>query len=311
MCFVDVEGVGHQQRMLVVLDDDECVAARVLVGDVPGRLGRAGLAADTETRSLAERVKRKAAMLAQKPAFRRLDGTGAVLEVPAQEFLKRALADEADSGAVRLVGDPRKSGGVGAAPDLDLGELTERKQSFRERARADAVQKIALILRLIAPLEEPGAGGAVVEPGVMAGGDAVGAEAVHVFQADAELDLAVAEHVRVRRATCRIFTQKAGEYALAVLGREAHPMERNSQGIADGARILEVFGGGAVRIAVLLPIGHEEPLNRETGIPQQERRDGRVDAAGHADDDRLGGVRMRGRGGHPPIIIYRRCGCGA
>ena len=79
MQLLDIEAVGHQQRMLVILDDDERVAARVLAGHVPGRIGRARLAADTEPRALPEGVERQAAMLAEAAAFRRLDGPPGIL----------------------------------------------------------------------------------------------------------------------------------------------------------------------------------------------------------------------------------------
>ncbi len=237
-------------------------------------------------------------------------GPRGILQIAAQKILERALADEADPGAVRLVEHP-KSRRVGAVPHLVLAELADRKQGVRECLGRDAVQEIALILGRVASLEEPGAAGPLLEACVMAGGDALGAEAVHVIQAHAELDLPVAEHIRVGRSAGRVFAQETGEHTLAVLGGEAHPMQRDGQRFADGARILEVLGGGAIGIVVVIPVGHVESLNRESGLLQQERRDGRVDAARHADDDRLGGVRMRGGEGHPPIIIYRRGGCGA
>jgi len=178
-----------------------------------------------------------------------LDRALRILQIAAEEILEGTLADEADSGAVRLV-EHAKSRGVSAAPHFVLAKLAERKQGVRERPGGDAVQEIALILRYIARLEEPGTGVTPFEPGVMAGGDAVGAEPVHVIQANPEFDLAVAEHVRVRRSTGGVFTQEMGENALAVLQGEAHPVQGDVQRLADGARILEVLGGGAIGIVV-------------------------------------------------------------
>ena len=100
------------------------------------------------------------------------------------------------------------------------------------------------------------------QPRIVAGRDLRRAETVHVVQADAEFDLPVAQHVRIRRAAGGVFAQKMREYAFTVLGGEAHPMQRNIQRVAAPPRILEVGGGGAVGIVVVLPVGHEEPLDR-------------------------------------------------
>ena len=80
----------------------------------------------------------------------------------------------------------------------------------------------------------------------MPGGDSPRTEAVHVVEAHAELDLAVAQHVGIRRAARRVLAQKLPEDALAILGGEADAMQRDVERIAHPPRILEVGGGGAV-----------------------------------------------------------------
>jgi len=94
------------------------------------------------------------------------------------------------------------------------------------------------------------------QPRVVAGGDSTRSEAVHVFEAHAELDLAVAQYVRIRRATRAVLAQKVPENAAAVLGGEADAMQRDIERIANPPCILKVGGRGAVGV-VLLPVRHE------------------------------------------------------
>jgi hypothetical protein len=51
------------------------------------------------------------------------------------------------------------------------------------------------------------------------------------------------------------------------------------------ASVLIVLGSGAVAVFVLVPVAHEESLDVVTLLLQQVRGNGRVHAAGHADDD--------------------------
>src|SRR5450631_520790 len=97
------------------------------------------------------------------------------------------------------------------------------------------------------------------------------------------------------------------KHALTILGGKTHPMQRNIERLAGAAGILKVLGGGAIGVLVL-PIGHEQPLHREAGLLQQKRRDRRIDAAGHADDDGPGGAGIDGEGVHTPIIPARSAG---
>ena len=53
-----------------------------------------------------------------------------------------------------------------------------------------------------------------------------------MVEADAELDLAVAGHVGVRRAARALLGEEGREHALAVLGGEAHAVQRDAQLLA-------------------------------------------------------------------------------
>ncbi len=118
----------------------------------------------------------------------------------------------------------------------------------------------------------------------MAGRITVGAEAERISEPRAELDLAIAEHVGIRRAPGLQFRQEMREYALAVLRGEVRAMQRDADLGTDASRILEIGGRGAVAGFVFLPVRHEQRLDLVAGIAQQEGGDGGIDAAGQRDD---------------------------
>lgn len=103
-------------------------------------------------------------------------------------------------------------------------------------------------------------------------------------EADAELDLAIAEHVRVWCAACSMLGEEVVEYTLPILGREVDPMQRDAKFAADGASVLVILGHGAVAV-VLFPVRHEEALNLMTSLHEQQGGHRRVDTARQTDDD--------------------------
>jgi hypothetical protein len=151
----------------------------------------------------------------------------------------------------------------------------------------DGVQEVRLVLVQVARLEQGGLLVTQLESRVVTGGEALCAEPPGVVEAYTELDLAVAQHVRVRRAAGAIFGEEVFEHARAVGLREAYAVQRHAELGGGGARILEVLRRRAV-VVVFLPVAHVEPVDVEAGALQQQRRDGGVHAAGHADDDPLG-----------------------
>src|ERR1700726_4849915 len=112
--------------MVLILYDDERVALRVLVGDIPGRSGRACPAADSKPGALTQGVEGEAAVLAQDLAAVVLDRPRLRAQIAAQELLKGPLADETDAGAVGLV-IHRQSRRMREPADLGLAQLTDRK----------------------------------------------------------------------------------------------------------------------------------------------------------------------------------------
>src|ERR1700730_15085501 len=118
------------------------------------------------------------------------------------------------------------------------------------------------------------------------------AQAACPLQRYAELDLPVAQHVGIGRATGAVLAQKMPEHPLTILTDEAGAMQRNAEFGRDRARVLEVPGAGAIRVVVLLPVAHEQALHFPPCILEQQRRDCGVDTPGKPDDDAPGAHRV-------------------
>ncbi len=129
---------------------------------------------------------------------------------------------------------------------------------------------------------------------VMSGCDAVGAERQRMVEERAELDLAVAQHVRIGRPARRVIAQEMREHALAVLGREIDRFELDADDVGHRRGIDEVFARRAVFIGIVVfPVFHEKTDDVIALLLEQPGGHGRIDAAGHADDDALTALHQR------------------
>jgi hypothetical protein len=143
--------------------------------------------------------------------------------VAREEFAERAFADETDAGAVGLV-EHRQAGFACQRAHFALLEIAERKEHLREMFARDGVQEVGLILVGVERLPQHRTFGGLFDARVMAGRESSRAEPRGVLEADAELDLAIAEHVGVRRATRAILAQEIVEHARPILLGEADAM---------------------------------------------------------------------------------------
>src|SRR5437016_5789384 len=193
------ESLARKERMIVPLYDDERVAADILRGHVPGQVRAAMLPADSEPPALAERVERESLVGAEPLPRGGLDGSGGHREEAGQERAERPLADEADPGAVGLV-EHREPRAPRALAHRALLELAERHQRTGELRPRHGMQEIALILGVVGRPVERAALGRGFEARVVPGREMRGAEALRPLERHAELDLAIAQHVGIRRA---------------------------------------------------------------------------------------------------------------
>ncbi len=305
--------------MIVPLHGDQRVACVVLGGDEPRQVRAAAGAADREPLPLAQRVVGEAVMAADDPALGRLDRARGPRQVARQEVAERPLADEADARRV-LLRPGRDALAPGDRPDLALGHLAQRKQHRRQLLLRQLVQEVALVLGRVDRLQQLDAGGGRPHAGVVARRDVVRAQRAGVIEERAELDLAVAQHVRVRRAAGLVLAQEVREHALAILGGEVDRLELDADDVRHRRRVDEVRARRAVLLGVVvLPVLHEDADDVAALLLQQPRGDRRVDAARHADDHprtarhqgwsftNAGAEKEKGRGLATPAF---RCGRG-
>ncbi len=210
--------------MIVALHDDERIARAILARDEPRQVAAFLRPADPQPLPLAERVVGETVMAPDNRAARRFDRPRCPWQILRQEVAKGPLADEADARRVLL----GPGGNAFASRDrahFPLRHFPERKQHRRELLLRQLVQEVALVFGRVESLEQLDSRAAPAHPRVVTGRDVVGTQRARMVEERAELDLAVAQHVRVRRAAGAVFAQEMREHALAVLAREVDRLE--------------------------------------------------------------------------------------
>ena len=269
-----------KRRMVPALHDDKRVACKVLARDEPWSRRAVLQSADAQATALPERIARKTPMLADDQAVRRLDRTWLARQPGLQELAEGTLTDEADSGGFALV-EYRQATLAGDGAHFPLAECAYGEVAAGKFGAGKHVQEIALVfIGIDAAQQVPTA----ADARVMAGREALRAQTPRIGQAEAELDLAIAEHVGIRRPARTQLSQEMRENAFPILGGETHTMQRDAKLRATAARVLEIGGGRAIAVAVVLPVRHEQALDIVTGIEQQRCRNRGIDAARHCDD---------------------------
>ena len=292
---VEVAGdqvVAQQRRVGVALHHVEHVGFHILAGHVPGVV-LAGLvlvaldAADVQALPLADGVVHQALVLAEHASVvERADLARLGRQVAHQELAERALADEADAGGI-LLGRDMQAGPLGDLAHLALVHRAEREQRLRQLRLVEAVEEVALVLGAVLGLQQLVFGAAVVGPfahlGVVAGGDALGAHLHGVVEEAAELDLGVAQHVRIGRAPGLVLAQEVGEHAVLVLGAEVHHLELDADHVAHRRHIDQILPARAVLgVVIVLPVLHEQAGHVIALLLEQQRGHRRIHPAGHA-----------------------------
>ena len=173
----------------------------------------------------------------------------------------------------------------GDPADLALVQATQREMGGRQLDLAQLVQEVALVLAPVHRAQQAETVSVVVDAGVVAGGDGIRPQFPRRVEEILELDLAVAQHVRVGRAAGGVFVEEMAEHPVPVLLREVAEADRNAERPADRHRVAAIVLGAAFPGSVVGPVLHEQSGDFIARIAQQQRGDRRVDAAGYADDD--------------------------
>jgi len=125
----------------------------------------------------------------------------------------------------------------------------------------------------------------MANPGVMAGGDLLGAQAHRMVEKGLELDLGVAQHVGVGRAARLVLAQELGEHAVPVVGGEVHMLDLDAEHVGHAGGVDEVLARRAVLVVIVVfPVLHEDGDDLVPLLLEQVRADGGIDPARQADD---------------------------
>ena len=123
----------------------------------------------------------------------------------------------------------------------------------------------------------------------MAGRHMRGAERAGLGEQVAELELLVAHHARVRRATGGVFAGEIIDDQPLELARLVDDIVRDAERMRHAARVRDGLRPATLvlraRDAVLRPDLHRHADHVVALLLQQQRRDGGVDAAAHAEQD--------------------------
>ena len=95
------------------------------------------------------------------------------------------------------------------------------------------MQEISLILACVGRFAQLDAVLAALEPRIVPGGDALGAQRLGVIDKGLELDFTVAQHIGVGRASGAVFVQELREHAVLVFGSEVDRFELDADHIGD------------------------------------------------------------------------------
>src|SRR6185312_7196647 len=273
---------GMQPAVLAALRDIQDIRRHVLAHHEPRFAAGALPAADAEAVALAQGVIHDALVLADQRPVGRAHFPRTGRDVLRQEAAEIALADEADPGGI-LLRMCRQRRMAGKLAHLRFVDGTQWEQRGSQRPLAQRVQEIALVLVGIQRAQQAVSALDTIDARVVAGGDLFGAQRTCFVEKGLELDLAVAQHVGVGRATRAVFGQEMLEHAVPVFRREIARVERDAEPAAhgDGVLAVDVAGAGAVTV-VFLPVLHEQAFDLMTGPLQQQRGHRRIDAPGDA-----------------------------
>ena len=174
---------------------------------------------------------------------------------------------------------------------LGLFDLAHGEKRFFQLLVAYRMQEVTLVLIAVEPLEQGALTPRCAAPGVMAGGNKVSPQHHGVIQEGLELDLPVTQYIRVGCATSLVFGQEMFEYIVPVLRREIGAVQGNAQLVSHGLGVGEIFLGSTVFSAVIfLPVLHKQAFHAIALLLQKQGRHGRIDTAGHADNNFGGSV---------------------
>src|SRR5687768_10677630 len=150
------------------------------------------------------------------------------------------------------------------------------------------MQEVGLVLVAVDAGEQREAAAVRDDARIMTGSDHVSTALERPSQEQMELHLAIAHHVRVRRATGPVFADHVLDDLAPILLLEVEGLERYAERRGHAQRVLAFLLPGALAgagIGRVRPVLHEGAGDLVAFADEQSSGDARVDAAGHGDHD--------------------------
>ena len=224
-----------------------------------------------------------------RPSGRDLDDVAVLgCELLLQENGQIDLAHEADALRV-LAGSRSQMLFRSDAPDLGLEQMSDRKESARKLPLRKLAEKIALVLVRVAArkqaMNRPAFGPDLLAAAIVACRHEIGAQLESRIQKGVELDLAVAQHVGVRRAAAPVFGEHVVHHAAAVFVAQVDEMERDVEPFGGqlGEHLVVVPRAVAFeRAGGVVPVAHEQSHHVVALLLEQVSRDARIHASREA-----------------------------
>ena len=154
---------------------------------------------------------------------------------------------------------------------------------------------------------------AVLDAGVVAGGEVVAFERGQAVEEGAVLDVLVAAQAGVRGAAGGVFGHEAVHHRLAEAVFEVHDVVADAELAGHPAGVVDVFDAAALLASgelggtLLGPEAHGDADDVVALLDEEGGGDGAIDSAGHADDDprRLHGcATISGMAALPPGMVH-------
>ena len=277
---------GCVQLFMLPLLDDQKVSGKVLSDDEPALPGPFASSADAESPPLTDRIIHETIVRAYPFPCLIDDLAGLRRKEGLQKTLEVALADETYPGRILLFRiDESLFRGHGTY--FRFFHIPDREQNAGQLVGAKPCQKVGLVLLRIASLQEQyGTSRTATETGVMTGRNEIGTALDRELQKSLELDLRIAQDVRVRRSAEPVFLQKVGENPLPVFLGKADRVIWDADLVRDSSNVLKIaFCGAYAERVLLIPVFHKNPRDGKPRFFEQEGRYRTVNASGQANDN--------------------------
>ena len=268
--------------MILALRHQQAIALQILANDEPAPPVTAS--ADAQPAPLAKRVVHQPIVTPDDAPIWRHHIAGLRRQIGRQKLPEVALTDEAHAGRILLLahGQPIF---LRNAAHFGLCHAADRENRLPQLFLMEHIEEITLIFVRVNAAQKVAI---FVRPHKMPRRHFRRAKLHGKIQKCLELDFAIAQHIRVRRAPRAVFFEEVAEHAIPVFAGKIDRIVGNADDFAHLAHVVPiVFRRTYAGFVRLFPVLHEHADHVVPLLFKQQRRDRRIHAAGHAHHNSL------------------------